>query len=293
MGGGKHTKGCCNPCGILCIANGSSPCSTESARVYSVQFTTDRAGTGIDCCNTLWGDEGFWYMENVEGSGCTWTLIYPAGPGDCDSVLTISGSSATLTVTMGAYTLVWTSAPGYKPLCIWPFNYRPDLSSPPDDCSWPTKLCVNPIESCCPDYKYPDTLEAMFEAVLFGCPCSEDDPTNKTLTRVTANAAPSAPYLYTVGAHARWVGVIDVGSCGHSLYVTLECVSDPGLGTRMKVQFAAVDGEPCVPDTSWTTKDDYDVSCDPFILTFELDGADDCCDVPFSHLLKIIFFDPS
>lgn len=293
--GGKHNKGCCNtnPCGFHCIQNGASPCSTRSARFYSIQFTTDREGTGSDCCNNLWGDEGFWYYKNIEGSGCTWTLQSEPGPGDCDSTIVISGSSATVTVTLGAYTLVWTSADGYDPLCIWPFYYDAEASTPPPDCSWPTQLCVNPYEVCCPDYQFPDTLEAMFEAVLFGCPCSEDAPANKTLTRVPTDVAPSSPYLYTAGAHARWVGVIDVGSCGHSLYVTMECVSDPGLGTRMKVSFAYVDGEPCLPDTSWTTEDDYDASCNPFIFTFELDDANNCCDVPFSHLLKLIIFDPS
>ncbi len=161
MGGGKHNKGCCdtNPCGFHCIQNGASPCSTRSARFYSVQFTTDREGTGSDCCNNLWGDEGFWYYKNIEGSGCTWTLQSEPGPGDCDSTLVISGSSATVTVTLGAYTLVWTSAPGYDPLCIWPFYYDAEASTPPDDCSWPTQLCVNPYEVCCPDHQFP-TLTA-------------------------------------------------------------------------------------------------------------------------------------
>lgn len=298
MGGGKHNKGCCkdNPCGIHCIANGSSPCSTESARVYSVQFTTDRAGTGIDCCNNLWGDEGFWYMENVVGSGCTWTLIYPAGPGDCDSVLTISGSSATLTVTFGAYTLVWTSDSLYDPLCISPFYYRPDLSSPPDDCSWPTKLCVNPIESCCPDYKYPDTLEvSLYNA---GCPCSYDPPANSTLTRVTVFTPPASPFKYTVEATVRWIGMIDIGSCGQQLAVTVECTTyddgSGGSGARFYIQFGDISAF-CTPLSDYAEESPVD-TCDPFIFHFSgiLSNVALCCDgVDVGTALNLIVFDPA
>lgn len=305
------TRRCCcgsSLCAEYCLANGGSPCDTLSARRYLVSLVL--YGTPVidegTCCNKLFptddlsGDfvlvnDGLdpsceWLTEDIEG--CVASLVISAGP------------EAVLTITFGSNTLVYTPASPstYDPLCTAVFKFNAELSDPPDDCDWPDKLCVKPTERCCPDYAFPDTLEVSFtRALLGGCGCSTDVPAERTLTRVPASpASPPAPYLsfpelMGYGVHARWVGTVDVGSCGKKLQLCMECTpygASPG-SVRMFLTVTG-DDDTAICDADNGNGADASGSCDPFIFTFTLESAGSCCDgEAFANKLIINIFDPA
>ena len=308
--GGKHNKCCCNApgrCEYYCIENGAAPCATDSARYYEVVFPLygDQYEEGI-CCDKLFTPDdlggNFHLVNDGLDESCTWVTEDHEG---CVGTLEISaGPNAVLTITTGSNTIVYTpiSSPTYNPLCTAVFEYRADLSDPPEDCTWPSHLCVRPNERCCPDYEFPDTLEVSFtKALLGGCTCSADAGTAKTLTRVDASpASPPSPYLSVPelmgsGVYARWVGTVDIGSCGKQVQLCMECTpygATPG-SVRMYLTVTG-DADPSICSPNHGNGADASSSCDPFIFTFELDDAVDCCDgEAFADKLIINIFDPA
>jgi hypothetical protein len=297
--GGKHNKGCCiTHCVEDCILAGGANCDVESARYYSfsVPGTSTFHGTGDACCESVvpgptpgTPTDCLPAVENTfEAGDCTWLS---EDCDDCDilSTLTISaGPTAVLTITIGAYTLVWKSMAGYDPLCNSPFRYSAADSTPPDDCSWPDIFCVSPHEGCCPNYVYPDELEASFVITAGApglCDCAADTPTRKTLTRVSVATPPVSPYAYSSSATVRWIGTIDVGSCGTEVIMTLECIYTGGI-YKMQVSFASSD---CWPEGAFAEEGVAD--CDPFIFTFVMSSVTGCC--PAAVEMTLTIFDPA
>ncbi|MCC7334459.1 MAG: hypothetical protein IT422_05165 [Pirellulaceae bacterium] len=300
---------CCGPglCEKYCIENSGAPCSTvDAARYYEVVFPLYGDTYSEDtCCDKLFTPDdlggNFYLVNDGLDESCTWVTEEHGG---CVGTLEISaGPDAVLTITKGSNALVYTPVTSitYNPLCTAVFEYRADLSDPPEGCEWPSKVCVRPNEYCCPDYAYPDTLEAYFtKAVLGGCTCSTGVGPAKTLTRVPASpASPPAPYLsfpelMGYGAYARWVGTVDVGSCGKKLQLCMECTpygASPG-STRMFLTITG-DSDPICDGDNVGAEEATD-SCDPFIFTFVIESASSCCDgEAFATELILHIFDPS
>ncbi len=303
--GGKHNKGCCEAslCTEYCINDGGANCSVESARFYGFSSTgTTFHGTGPSCCdgilpgpvvggvvdcialvkNTFESGDCVWLMDECDDCDVMATLVISAGP------------SAVLTITLGAYTFVYKSTSSYDPLCRSEFRYFAAGSTVPDDCSWPDRYCVTPFEGCCQDNPWPDELEVITHVDGFGdCSCGDDPPASNTLTRVTLLTPPPSPYIYTAisTTSVRYIGIIDIGSCGHFLYVTLECVNDLGVN-KLKLSFADDDTSGnCYPATMFAAEGT--TSCDPFIFHFTDDDMEsfNCC--PGSFALSFTVFDPA
>lgn len=306
MTGGKHNKGCCSACPSYCTDQAASDCSEPSTASYQItQYPGSTFwGTGDSCCDGVIngptaGDPGDclpYVYQTIDTGDCEWVSNSCE---DCDVLITLvigAGPTATLTYTINGYTLVFLPLAGYDPLCVSPFQYSEADSDPPPDCSWMDKVCVVPVVSpCCPDHAYPDTLEVSTHVLGFGdCSCGDDTPTNNTLTRVPVYTPPASPYRYTdpssTSVAARWIGIVDIGSCGHFLYVTMECIFDAGR-YRMYLSYSDDDelGN-CWPDDQFA--DEETSSCTPFIFHFTDDGmtAFNCC--PGSFSLQFTIFEP-
>lgn len=295
--GGKHNKCCCgstSPCESYCIASGSSPCAIVSPLFYDLA-APDVTGSDDWCCPSFFlGGLGTPALIN-EGpeSSCTWVVTEPSEHTDCDATLVISaGPEATLTMTFGAYTMVWKSVAGFDPLCTSLLTYRSELSTPPEECGWPDQICLVPSDGCCPDYAFPDTLEVIFASVGDDdCACVEDS--GGTLTRVSAYTAPSAPYSYYSDALVRYIGTVTLGSCGHSLAITMECYEDTVLNRfAMRLLLGDTGDDDCPsPGNEETVGGKDPASCDPFIFEFTFPGAG-CCPDGLAPTFNIIVFDP-
>jgi len=268
------------------MPNGGSLCSVESTRRYVAQPQVGTAylGTGDPCCPELfewlhgaggeWENRSFGMVNNDDNTDCIWlTPEFECDDGTSIATLVITSSTeATLTVTLGSYTLVWTADTGYDPLCISSFTYDADESDPPEDCSWPEKFCVIPSESCCADYGYPTTLYATVTVTRFpgGCAAWTSGVAVIELTRIT----PNDPGYYPGGITAvRWEGGDELWSGGSVLDIVLTCVSSGGSPYRMFMDFP-ISG--CAPDSQDA---DEDVStCDPFVFHWtDIQNVSACC----------------
>lgn len=306
MSGGKHTKGCCDKCPDYCTDQASSDCSEPSTAEYHITQHPGSTfhGTGDSCCDGVIngptagtpGDCLPFVYNTIATGGCQWLS------NDCDDCdisieLTIgAGPTATLTYTINGYTLVFKPLSGYDPLCVSPFQYSAADSDPPTTCSWMDKVCVVPVPNpCCPDHAYPPTLEVSTHVDGIGdCSCGDDVPARRTLTRVPVTTPPASPYRYhdpsLFNVAARWIGIIDIGSCGHFLYVTMECVFNAGR-YRMILLYEDDDAlGNCFPSDEYATEET--ASCDPFIFHFvgSSDDAHFCC--PGSFQLDMTVFEP-
>lgn len=292
------TKRCCckaNPCGFHCIANGSSPCAIESAQFYDLVALNPISPDDYCCFSFFFGglETPGLFNEGPEGN-CTWTVTDPGEHPDCDATLVISaGPEATLTMTVGAYTMVWKSVAGFNPLCTSLLTYRPELSTPPDDCGWPDQICLQPSEGCCPDYAYPDTLDVIFHTEDDGeCLCVEDGG-GGTLTRVSAYTDPPPPYRSMAESFVRYTGTVTLGSCGHSLAITMECYHDIELNHyRMRMLLGDTGDDDCPSPGNEDVLGENASSCDPFIFSFTFPGAG-CCPDGLVPTFSITVFDPS
>lgn len=291
------TRRCCcgsAACPHFCMPNGGSLCPTESTRSYVAQPQdgTTYLGTGdpVDiCCSELfdwihgeggeWENRSFGLENDDDNTDCIW--LTPEFE-DCDggtglgTLVIASDTEATLTITIGSATLVWTADPGYDPLCISSFTYDADLSDPPDDCSWPEKFCVIPSESCCPDYGYPDTLYATVVVTRALGACADWTSGTKVieLTRVT----PTDPDYYPGSVTAAvWVGSDELWPGGSVLAIEMACVRHPGEAFVMDMQFPLTG---CAPDGQYADETPITGfgSCNPFIFTFtDVQNIDSCC----------------
>lgn len=285
-----------NPCPHFCMPNGGSLCPIESTRRYVAQPLegTIWLGTGDEmdvCCPALFtwlhGSGGEWEnrsqgMENNDdNTDCIWLTPafadFECDDGDGAAQLEItSGPEAILTVTIGSYTLVWLSDPGYDPLCISSFTYSEEDSNPPEDCAWPERFCVIPSESCCPDYGYPDTLYATVTIIRPGGACPDWITGEKVieLTRVT----PHDPNYYPGSPIAvLWTGADELWPGGEVLAIELSCIRPGGGAYRMDMQFPL---SGCAPDSQYAneTPSGGFSSCVPFIFHFEdIASASNCC----------------
>lgn len=305
--GGKHNKGCCTHCPYYCTEQAAADCSEPSTTEYHITQSIGSTfhGTGDSCCDGVIngptaGDPGdclpFVY-NTIDTGDCQW-LSNDCLDCDVSIELTIgAGPTATLTYTINGSTLVYKPLPGYNPLCVSAFAYSAADSDPPLDCSWMDRVCVVPVPNpCCPEHNYPDTLEVATEVLGIGdCSCGSDTPARRTLTRVPIFTPPPVPYRYfdphTVSLSARWIGIVDIGSCGHFLYVTMECVFNSGR-YRMYMSFNDDDDlGNCYPSDEFATEETD--SCDPFIFHFvgSSDDAHFCC--PGSFRLNMTVFDPT
>ena len=270
MAGGKHNKGCCETCPYFCMENGGSLCPIESTRIYLAEPQAVQLGTGSLCCITL-----LELVNEDDNTDCIWLSVEldcTEGGGLATLEIT-STTEATITITFGAYTLVWVADPGYNPLCTSSFTYDAELSTPPEDCSWPEQFCVIPSEICCPDVGYPDTLYATVTVTRFpgACAAWTSGVAVIELTRIV----PNDPDYYPGGTTAvRWEGSDELWPGGSVLDIVLTCVFTDVRGYRMFMDFP-VSG--CAPDSQDADETDI-TSCDPFIFTFtDVQNIDSCC----------------
>lgn len=281
---------CCGGCPEFCMPNGGSLCAIESTRRYVAQAQEGTAylGTGDPddiCCSALfewmhgsggeWENASFGLVNNDDNTDCLWLTGEIDGCGEAELEIT-SGPDATLTVTLGADTLVWTADSGYDPLCISSFTYSPDDSDPPDDCSWPEKFCVVPSESCCPDYGYPDTLYATVTVTRPGGACSAW--TSGTAVIELTRVVPNDPGYYA-SAHTavRWEGSGELWPSGSVLDIVLSCVKDGSDPYRLYMDFP-ISG--CAPDSQYAdeTGSGGFSSCNPFIFNWtDVQNIGNCC----------------
>lgn len=264
---------CCGRCPLFCVPVGNSFCAVESAERYSLDpsYPIEMVGTGDLCCPTLFT----WIQEPQLATGvghlCTW-IDGSSDPCGSIALEITSGSAATVTLTLASgKTIVWVADAGYNTLCTSSFTYSAIDSDPPTTCSWYRYICLIPHNNCCPEGNFPTQLFVTIDEVTSDeanpsfCPCAEDPPASNTLS-----AQPDA----------TWTGIVDVGSCGTVLNLTLECIEDELLGHVMQLTATTAAGGCLAKVQLADGSNDAPATCNPFLFVFTafVFGDGTCCE---------------